>query len=67
MPTSLGPQIDSRKMSSSRTRVGTANRDVRHKVYPGKEQEKDMFGKYSPAPNLYNPSLAPVSVNHNMR
>ena len=44
-----------------RTRVGTANRDIRYKVFPGKEHEKDLYGKFSPAPNAYNPSMAPSS------
>jgi hypothetical protein len=60
-PMSIGPQIDSRKHSSQRTRVGTANRDVRFKQYVSKEHEGDLFGKHSPAPNKYNPSIRPVS------
>ncbi|GAX76066.1 hypothetical protein CEUSTIGMA_g3509.t1 [Chlamydomonas eustigma] len=60
-PMSIGPQIDSRKHSSQRTRVGTADRDVRFKQYVSKEHEGDLFGKHSPAPNKYNPSIRPLS------
>lgn len=61
MPMSLGSQIESRKQSSGNTRVGREVRDVRYKVYLSKEHEPDLFGKHSPAPNTYNPSVKPVS------
>ncbi len=61
-PVANGPQIDSRKHSSQSSRVGTASRDVRFKQYVSKDAEKDLYGKFSPAPNLYNPNIRPVSA-----
>jgi hypothetical protein len=61
MPTSLGSQLESRKQSSVNAKVGKEARDVRYRVYLSKEHEPDLFGKHSPAPNTYNPSVKPVS------
>lgn len=52
---SLFHQSDSRKPTSSRTRVGTADRDQRYRQYVSKDHEVDLYGKHSPAPNTYNP------------
>jgi hypothetical protein len=51
----LFDQADSRRETSSRTRVGTANRDLRYTQYISKEHEVDLKGKHSPAPNTYLP------------
>mmetsp|Transcript_8955 Transcript_8955/g.19149 ORF Transcript_8955/g.19149 Transcript_8955/m.19149 type:complete len:296 (-) Transcript_8955:2094-2981(-) len=57
-PSSLGAQHDSRKLTSGRTRVGTADREkARYTQYISYEHEKDLYGKHSPAPNIYNPNL----------
>ncbi len=61
------PQIDSRKANAWRTRVGTSHRDrITKSQFLGPEHEKDLYGKHSPAPNLYDPThgLTKVSRHH---
>ncbi|KAF5826304.1 flagellar associated protein [Dunaliella salina] len=54
---SLGRQLDSRKESSPVTRIGTADRDrVRNTQFVSRELEHALYGKHSPAPNVYNPT-----------
>mmetsp|Transcript_9911 Transcript_9911/g.24785 ORF Transcript_9911/g.24785 Transcript_9911/m.24785 type:complete len:295 (+) Transcript_9911:1419-2303(+) len=58
-PSSIGPQHDSRKHTAWRTRVGTASRDkITKSQFLGPEHEKDLYGKHSPAPNVYNPTAS---------
>lgn len=52
---SIGTQRDSRKETAARTRVGTASRDnITRSQFFSAEHERSLYGKHSPAPNVYN-------------
>lgn len=63
VPNALGTQHDSRKANAWRTKVGTAQRDaITKKQFISTEHERDLTGKHSPAPNLYNPTKSLTMV-----
>lgn len=56
-PASMGTQHDSRKATSWRTRVGTADRNqIRYTQFISPAHNVELCGKHSPAPNQYNPT-----------
>ena len=53
---SIGPQVESTKLNSPKTKVGTSQRDDRMKMFTGKESEKELYGRLGPGPGGSLPS-----------
>jgi hypothetical protein len=54
MKTSMELQVESTKVNTSRTVIGSGTRDQREKVYQDAESEKTYFGRLSPGPCAYD-------------
>lgn len=52
---SMGPQQESTKLNSPKTRMGTSQRDDRMKMFVSRETEREMHGRVGPGPGALNP------------